>query len=67
MSCGRTNSLGKDNKCSCSFTDCSNWGKCCSCILYHRTRSEVPGCFFTKEAERVGNRSVSYFIKNIGI
>jgi hypothetical protein len=67
MACTRTGNLGLEKKCTCTFTDCANWGKCCSCIMNHRTKGEIPGCFFTAEAEKAGNRSVDYFIQNVGI
>jgi hypothetical protein len=67
MSCARSNNLGAESHCKCSFTDCDKWGKCCSCVLFHRTRGGLPGCFFTEEAEKTGNRDVDYFIKNIGV
>jgi hypothetical protein len=65
MACTRTNNLGLENNCKCTFTDCDNWGKCCSCILNHRTKGEIPGCFFTPEGEKAGDRSVGFFIKSI--
>ena len=67
MTCTRTNNLGKENNCKCTFTHCENWGKCCSCVLFHRTKGGIPGCFFNSEAEKTGNRDVDNFIKNIGI
>lgn len=35
--------------------------------LFHRTKGGLPGCFFTAEAEKTGNRDVDFFIKNIGV
>ncbi len=67
MACSRTSNLGQDAQCKCTFTDCDKWGKCCSCVLFHRTHGGVPGCFFTEEAEKAGIRDVDYFIQHIGI
>jgi len=65
--CERHTNLGSESLCKCTFTDCDKWGKCCSCVLFHRTNGGLPGCFFTKEAEKTGNRDVDYFIENIGV
>ena len=67
MACGRKENLGSTNNCKCTFTDCDKWGKCCSCVLNLRTKGGIPGCFFTEEAEKTGNRDVDYFIRNIGV
>ena len=64
-SCGRLHNLGYDNLCKCSFTNCDKWGKCCSCVLFHREKGGIPGCFFSTEAEKAGNRDLSYFINTI--
>ena len=44
-------------KCNCTYP-CSNHGKCCDCVAYHRNRGEVPACFFSKEAEATYDRSI---------
>ena len=49
--------------CTCTY-DCQNRGKCCACVAYHRKHKEIPGCFFSKEAERTYDRSISRFIKD---
>jgi hypothetical protein len=33
MACERTNNLGKENNCKCTFTHCDKWGRCCACVL----------------------------------
>lgn len=50
-----------DNKvsCTCTYTSCSHHGKCCECIAYHKRYGEVPGCLFSKAAERTGDRTIS--------
>lgn len=44
--------------CTCTYS-CSRHGKCCECVAYHRKKSEVPGCFFSKAAEATYDRSIS--------
>jgi hypothetical protein len=48
--------------CNCTFS-CAKKGKCCECLLYHRQRGEVPACYFPKDLERTGDRS----LKNLRI
>jgi hypothetical protein len=48
--------------CTCTY-DCERRGKCCECVTYHRSLKQIPGCFFSKEAERTYDRSVSRFVK----
>lgn len=50
-------------KCTCTYEPCSRKGKCCECVVYHRERNELPGCFFSPEVERTYNRSVAKFIQ----
>ncbi|MDR2701744.1 MAG: DUF6485 family protein [Spirochaetaceae bacterium] len=47
--------------CTCSFS-CGRKGLCCECVEYHRSRGEMPGCYFPKDAERGGDRSIANFI-----
>jgi len=48
--------------CTCTYPGCSRKGICCECIKYHLSRDEVPGCFFSPEAEKTFNRSKDYYI-----
>jgi len=48
--------------CTCSYESCSRRGKCCECVAYHRRSNQIPGCFFTPEAERTYDRSITKFI-----
>jgi len=50
------------NACSCTYP-CHRRGLCCECVAYHRKNGEVPGCFFTKEAERAYDRSIDFLAK----
>ena len=44
--------------CPCTYA-CPRHGKCCECIKHHRDHKEgVPGCFFSKAAERTYDRSI---------
>jgi hypothetical protein len=49
--------------CTCTATNCSNRGVCCECVKYHRERKELPGCFFSPDAEKTWDRTIANFIK----
>ncbi len=51
-------------ECTCSYEPCSRKGICCECVAYHRDRGEIPGCFFSPEAEKSYDRSVTAFIRS---
>lgn len=54
----------KENLVACTCTyDCEKRGKCCQCVAYHRKVKQIPGCFFSKEAEKSYDRSFSRFVK----
>lgn len=48
--------------CTCSY-DCSKRGNCCECIKYHRSKRQLPGCFFPEEAEKTYDRSFEHFAR----
>ena len=48
--------------CTCTYEPCSRKGKCCDCVVYHRDAGEIPGCFFTAEAEKTHDRSIANFV-----
>lgn len=48
--------------CTCTYEPCSRKGVCCSCVEYHRSKGELPGCFFPPEVERTYDRSVRRFV-----
>lgn len=53
-----------ENKINCTCTySCSQKGNCCECVAYHRSRNEVPGCFFPPAAERSYDRSRQAFMR----
>ena len=49
--------------CNCTFP-CSHKGKCCECVAYHNRLGEFPACFFSKKAEKTGDRSLEMLIKD---
>jgi hypothetical protein len=59
MECNMERNL---NMCTCTYEPCSKKGKCCECVAYHRARKELPGCFFSREAERTYDRSIKRFL-----
>ncbi len=48
--------------CNCSFS-CSRKGICCECLTYHRSKGELPGCYFPDDEEGSGDRSAENFIR----
>lgn len=54
----------QNNDCACTSLSCSLRGKCCECVRNHLSKNQVPGCFFTKEAELTYDRSFAAFIKD---
>lgn len=53
--------------CPCTWMSCSKRGRCCDCIAYHRSRNELPACYFSPEAERSYDRSFKNFAKDKGL
>ncbi len=49
--------------CTCTYTSCSRHGICCECIQYHLRSRELPGCCFSKEAEKTYDRSFEHFAR----
>ncbi len=50
--------------CTCTYTSCDKRGNCCRCVLYHRQKGQIPGCFFTAKGERAYDRSLENFMKD---
>lgn len=59
MECQKTKNL---KNCNCSFS-CSRKGLCCECLAYHKDLGELPACYFPKEIEKTGERSVTAYLK----
>ncbi len=62
MNC--VNKEKNSQNCNCSYPGCPKHGICCECIAYHRSRGELPACYFTEEQEKTWNRSIKYFIES---
>lgn len=50
--------------CNCTYEPCSRKGICCECIAYHKNNDELPACYFSIDAERTYDRSISNFIRD---
>jgi len=50
--------------CTCTYTSCDKRGTCCKCVMYHREKGEIPGCFFSAKGEQSYDRSLRNFIKD---
>lgn len=50
-------------ECTCSYTTCARFGKCCECVAYHKAKDQIPACYFPKNIEATGERSISAFVK----
>ena len=49
--------------CNCTYAGCGKKGLCCECIRYHRSRNELPACYFGEEAEASYDRSIQNFVR----
>ncbi len=58
MECKKQENL---NNCNCSYSPCNKKGICCECVRYHLKNRELPGCFFSDEAEKTWNRTFEFF------
>ncbi|MFH1054746.1 MAG: DUF6485 family protein [Candidatus Altiarchaeota archaeon] len=54
MECKKRENL-KD--CNCTYP-CERRGLCCECVRYHRSRNEIPACYFSPEKEKTYDRSI---------
>jgi hypothetical protein len=61
MECNKPKNI---KSCTCTYEPCSRKGLCCECVEYHRNNGEIPGCFFSKSAEKTYDRSIENFIKS---
>lgn len=50
--------------CTCSCLACDKRGNCCQCVIYHRGKGEIPGCFFSPAGERSYDRSLDRFLRD---
>lgn len=49
--------------CNCSYEGCPKKGICCQCIHYHRSKGDMPACYFPNDVEKGFDRSIENFIK----
>ena len=49
-------------ECDCPKTTCQNHGKCCACILQHRTTDSLPFCLFPNND---GDKSVKNYYQKL--
>ena len=63
MECVSTRST---DHCTCTYASCDKRGSCCKCVMFHRERGDIPGCFFTPAGERSYDRSLRNFVKDCG-
>lgn len=61
-----SNLKGNLKNCKCTYAGCSRKGKCCDCLKYHLSRSELPACCFSEKAEASYDRSFGCFIEDKG-
>ncbi|MGL4607404.1 MAG: DUF6485 family protein [Eubacteriaceae bacterium] len=55
----------KENKLACSCTaNCELSGLCCDCVSKHRSRGQIPGCFFTEKGESLHDRNIQTFFND---
>ena len=54
--------ISNKQKCNCTYP-CSKKGMCCECIEYHRSRGELPACYFPDDVEKTYDRSIEKFIE----
>lgn len=59
MQCRQVENL---KTCPCTYPGCKRKGICCECIKHHRERQELPACYFSAEAEKTYDRSISKFL-----
>ncbi|MEO0076090.1 MAG: DUF6485 family protein [candidate division WOR-3 bacterium] len=50
--------------CTCTYELCPRKARCCECVIYHRQNNEIPGCFFSRQAEKTYDRSIRNFIES---
>jgi len=54
------------DNCTCTY-NCDKRGNCCACVMYHRDKGQVPGCFFTKAGEATYDRSIAALARDHGV
>ncbi|PIO07060.1 hypothetical protein COT47_01630 [Candidatus Woesearchaeota archaeon CG08_land_8_20_14_0_20_43_7] len=49
--------------CNCTYSGCPRHGVCCDCVSFHRSRGEIPACFFPDDVEKTWDRSIEKFVE----
>lgn len=49
--------------CNCTYS-CDKKGMCCECIRHHRSKGQLPACYFSKDAEKTYDRSIEKFLES---
>jgi len=57
-----TRQAAGNGDCPCTYPGCTRHGNCCQCVKYHRTKDQLPACYFTPEQEKAYDRSIRFFI-----
>jgi hypothetical protein len=60
MECKQAKNL---RQCPCTYDPCERKGLCCECIRYHLKSRELPGCCFSRDAEKTYDRSFEHFVR----
>jgi len=60
MDCKKEQNLAN---CTCSYTACDRRGVCCDCVQNHLKSRQIPGCFFSADAEKTYDRSFEHFAR----
>jgi len=50
--------------CNCTYEPCERKGTCCECLQYHKSKGQLPACFFSPQAEKTYDRSIAKFISS---
>ncbi|HON19093.1 MAG TPA: DUF6485 family protein [Salinivirgaceae bacterium] len=53
------------NRCNCTYP-CPRHGLCCECLAYHRSKGQLPACYFSAEDERTYDRSMEFYLSRRG-
>jgi hypothetical protein len=60
MECKKEKNL---KNCNCTYNPCARKGLCCECIAHHRSKGQLPACYFQKDVEKTYDRSIEKFVE----
>ncbi len=55
-----------NSNCKCTYPGCPRSGICQECVAYHRTRGELPACYFDPQTEKSYDRSIRKYLESKG-